>query len=309
MFTFSEVQYENFGTCVKLENGAAELLVSVENGPRIISYRLRDGGNVFFNDVDRVLSNDSPELEVYGPGAKWNILGGHRLWLSPESLVVSYDPGVSPIRYTHDENSITVTNEQQPLGIRKSMQVILDESDAGVTVVHTLENIGDEVKTFAPWAISVMDKGGISFFPVPQTCLDSFLSNKTVALWSYSRMNDPRVYWGDRIITLRQDPAADGPFKLGINQDEGWACYLNNGCAFVKKFSPNITGNYPDGGCNYETYSCADFLEVESLGELCTLEPGQICTHEERWDLFEVPEMPDTSSEESMLAFAERHIL
>ena len=40
---------------------------------------------------------------------------------------------------------------------------------------------------------------------------------------------------------------------------------------------------YPDGGCNIEVYSCREYLEMEMLGPLQTLHPGQQTSHTECW--------------------------
>jgi hypothetical protein len=36
-------------------------------------------------------------------------------------------------------------------------------------------------------------------------------------------------------------------------------------------------------GCTFETFTNADFLELETLGPLTTLAPGQSVSHTERW--------------------------
>ena len=40
MVTVTEINYRNFGKCVKLDNGTASIMITVEVGPRIISYCL-----------------------------------------------------------------------------------------------------------------------------------------------------------------------------------------------------------------------------------------------------------------------------
>ena len=42
-------------------------------------------------------------------------------------------------------------------------------------------------------------------------------------------------------------------------------------------------GDYPDCGCSFETFTNADFLELETLGPLTRLHPGETVTHTERW--------------------------
>ena len=46
---------------------------------------------------------------------------------------------------------------------------------------------------------------------------------------------------------------------------------------------PRVGANYPDDGCNFETYTNHEMLEIESLGPLVTLAPGESSAHQERW--------------------------
>ena len=62
--------------------------------------------------------------------------------------------------------------------------------------------------------------------------------------------------------------------------------YLNAGTLFVKRFEYQPGKDYPDRGCNFETFTNEEILEAESLGPLARLEPGQAVEHVERWELF-----------------------
>ncbi len=51
---------------------------------------------------------------------------------------------------------------------------------------------------------------------------------------------------------------------------------------------------YPDLGCNFETFTNEEMLEVEALGPLVDLGPGASTSHTEHWQLFsEVTRPPD----------------
>ena len=81
MVTATELNYKNFGRCVKLDNGTASIIITVEVGPRIISYCLNGHENMLLEDVGREFKDDSQELRDYfGEGRTWYIYGGHRLW-------------------------------------------------------------------------------------------------------------------------------------------------------------------------------------------------------------------------------------
>jgi hypothetical protein len=54
---------------------------------------------------------------------------------------------------------------------------------------------------------------------------------------------------------------------------------------FVKRFSVEPANKYPDLGCNAEAYVREACVELETLGPLTTLEPGEFITYEETWEV------------------------
>jgi hypothetical protein len=55
----------------------------------------------------------------------------------------------------------------------------------------------------------------------------------------------------------------------------------------VKRFdAAGEPAAYPDFGCSYETFTNADILELETLGPVVTLAPGESLTHTERWSAY-----------------------
>ena len=63
-------------------------------------------------------------------------------------------------------------------------------------------------------------------------------------------------------------------------------CWANKKKSRFKRFAWEEGATYPDGGCNFETFSNEEFLEIESLGAMVSLEPDVSVTHEEEWSLF-----------------------
>ena len=116
-----------------------------------------------------------------------------------------------------------------------------------------------------------------------------------MAFWDYVKMTDKRLVWLDRFIILKQDKNGDDRMKFGINLENAFAMYFNHGDLFIKRFDVNLDGNYPDGGMNFETFTNPLFLEMESLGELKTIKPGEAVTHTEKWSLYkeELPPLTD----------------
>jgi hypothetical protein len=155
--------------------------------------------------------------------------------------------------------------------------------------------VGDRPTTLAPWALTVMAPGGVEIIPLPpkkpHPGLPSqaksprdYEPNQQVVLWPFFDFTDPRWSFGSRYITLRQD-ATRGPTKIGLAHRLGWVAYHNRGTLFVKRFAWDALP-YPDHGCNFETFSNEDMLEIESLGPMGELRPGAKVELTETWELF-----------------------
>ena len=84
------VEYRGWKNNLRLANDAAELVVTLDVGPRVISYRLAGGPNVMKNYDAMMGGIGEPE---------WQIRGGHRFWLAPEDLTRTYFPDNRPVSY------------------------------------------------------------------------------------------------------------------------------------------------------------------------------------------------------------------
>ncbi|NLJ15740.1 MAG: hypothetical protein GX346_01245 [Clostridiales bacterium] len=305
----NQIEYKNYGKCLKMENDTCELIVTVDIGPRIISYKLHGKENVMKEDINRNIKNDTAEYQEYfGEGEAWYIYGGHRLWSSPERYVQSYIPDNKPVSYEIKGNSIFLKPEAAKTGEAFSMKVTLDENSSRVSVFHSITNILDEEMTLAPWALTVLAQGGVEVFPL-NTKDTGLLSNRRNVLWPYSDINDKRFFISNKFATLSQDKNAETSFKIGINNEDGWAAYFVNEQMFLKRFPYNENAEYPDYGCNFETFTNAEFLECESLGSLQTLGKGDIAQLSENWELFELSPEFEARNEESIESFVKNNII
>ncbi len=316
MVTVTEITYKNFGRCVKLDNGTASVIITVDVGPRIISYCLNGRENMLLEDVDREFRDDSQELRDYfGEGKTWYIYGGHRLWSSPESYPHSYVPDNEPVMWSRadmGENvGICLTSPVTRTGQQHTTYVWLDRDNAGtskVQICHNITNVSGAIVTLAPWAMTVCAAGAVEIFP--QSARDNgLLSNRRNVFWSYSDISDERFFLGNKYGTLRQVKGAPSKFKIGMNNEDGWAAVVNRGQIFLKNFHMEIDGNYPDYGCNFETFTNGIFLECESLGELKTLKNGQKVSLVEDWELIECSDTFDPRNEASIDGFVKKYDL
>lgn len=287
--TLETVAYQGWKNNVRLSNGVAELIVTLDVGPRVISYRLADGKNVFKEYADQLGKSGEKD---------WQIRGGHRLWAGPEDTTRTYFPDNAPVAMERLAAGGVILKPpvEKEYGIQKEMSLLLSPDSSRVTVLHRITNVGSEPTELAPWALSVMAPGGVEIIPLPEKqphpgsaknarSAEDFWPNQNLVLWPFFDFKDPRWTFGSKYIFLRQDKR--GPTKLGLAHKVGWVGYLNGGTLFVKHFKHENGVTYPDRGSNFETFTNEDMLEVETLGPLTKLAPGKIVTLTEQWDLFD----------------------
>jgi hypothetical protein len=272
---------------LQLANPHVELIISLDVGPRILSYSTPEGANILKN---------FPEQFGQSGESEWKVRGGHRFWIAPEDEVLTYIPDNVPVKYDlREPNGVRLVNEPvEPRPIRKELDVSLDAGSSQVTLVHTATNESSAPMTIATWGLTVLDVGGLEIIPLPPLGEHprDLLPNRLIVPWPYTDMTDPRWRFGWRFITLRQTHDG-GPTKLGLMQTIGWAAYLKKGNLFIKSFEREENEQYPDFGCNYETFTDPVMLEMETLGPLRTLQPGESVSHTEKWFLLgKVPEPP-----------------
>jgi hypothetical protein len=250
-------------------------------GPRVIRYGFLGGDNIL---------GEVPELTTKTALGEWKPWGGHRLWIGPEGMPLSYSPDNGPIdaRVDADQTVHLIQPVEPQTSIQKEMTVKLAPSGTAVTIGHRLVNKSLWRVELAPWALTIMNDGGAVILPQePYKSHDeALLPVRSVTLWAYTDFSDPRWQHGSKYLRLKTDATRSASQKVGIANHQGWAGYLRHGVLFVKRVDWKDGATYPDGGVNVETYTAGKFVELETLGPMVSLESGLAATHEERWFLF-----------------------
>jgi hypothetical protein len=275
------VDFGGWPNCIRLSNGEIELIATTDVGPRIIQLGFVGGQNLF---------KTYPEMLGRTGDREWLIYGGHRLWAAPEASPRTYTPDNGPVEHVWDGATLTLRNRDEPNGIDKEMRLTLSPTAPRVEVVHRLANRNPWAVELAVWALSVMAPSGRAVIPqedfIPHP--DALAPARSLVLWSYTDMSDPRWTWGRRYVQLRQDPGVTKEQKAAMLNRKGWAAYLLDGAAFITRYGYEPDAIYADMGCNTETYTDPDMLEVETLGPITRLEPGAHVDHVESWVLAKV---------------------
>jgi hypothetical protein len=269
-----------------LENEHLKLDYLAGAGPRIVRLTLRSS--------PANLLAETPDIHWETPYGIYFMRGGHRLWHSPEAFPRTYFPDNEGLGVEEIPGGVRLTGAVEgPTGIRKSIDILMDADDPAVALHHQIKNEGLWPVELSPWAITQLPLGGTAIMPQQVGALDfaGLLPNRQLVLWPYTRWDDPRLEFHDDFLLLHGQPHIP-PCKVGYMNRPGWLAYLNHSVLFVKRFDPLTHLPHPDYGCNVECYCNDRFLEIETVGPVSKLEPGQAVQHTETWQVFKLDEEP-----------------
>ena len=273
-----------FGKCVVISNGDAEAVVTVDVGPRIISFSAFGGESFLFADTELRVTVDDPRIKAAFGKELYHFYGGHRLWWTPERIPETYAPEDDPVSWAATARGAIFIPKKHPTGMVYSIELKMAETGAHMDIIQTVRNESGEDCTLAPWSITQCRGGGVAVAP-QNTRQCAPLPNRTIVHWPYNDMQDNRFVTASRYITLRHDANANGPFKFGMNNEGGWCGYLLDGQLLRKAITFDPDAVYADYGCNFESYTDANALEIEALGALVTIADGDSTTLCESFDV------------------------
>ncbi len=284
------VQYNGWQNCQRISNGTIEIIATTDVGPRIIRFGFVDEENEF---------REVPEHAGLAGGDEWRSYGGHRLWHAPENQPRTYLPDNAPVAFQVLLNGLRLTQPvENRTGIQKEIEIEF-RGDNHLRAIHRLKNTGLFALELAPWALSVMAPGGVAVLPLPERGLHprDLLPSSSITLWAYTDLSDPRWTFGRQFVMLRQDAACQTPQKIGGEISAGWCAYARQGHLFVKRFQFQAGAQYPDRNCNVEIFTNQKMLELETLGPLVKLQPGETVTYAEDWNLLRDVPLPQSEAD------------
>ena len=302
------VSFKKFGRAIRLDNGKIEAYLTIDIGPRLIKFNCSGCQNLMYNDDE--LKGFVDVSAGFGEGEKWRTFGGHRMWVSPEEMPKTYYPDHEPVEYDIKEegNKVIVTLTPPPqrvTDLQHKWVVTMDDTNE-LILDHYMTNVGKETVRKAIWGITVTDKKGIAVVRQPEKHA-ALLPNRHVVLWPYTNPADDRLLWGKDFIAIQQDPAdTQVPLKIGYSNYEGKLYCFNHGQAMSIKFDSDYeNGEYPDFNVPCEIYTNKNILEIESIGHLEDILPGNTISHREVYSAV-VCDMKPTLNEEEIAKALEK---
>ena len=287
-----KTEYKGWPNCYRVSNGEIELIVTGDVGPRVIRFGFVGGQNLFKEFTDQ-LGRSGEE--------KFQLRGGDRVWKAPEDPVATWAPDNVPVVIRVTPTGLVAREPIEPLtNLQKEIEISMEPSGTAVTVSHRITNRSLFALEFGPWALTMMAQGGtaVTGFPPRGKHPLNLEATNPLVMWAYTDLADPRWKFTKKYMMLRQDPKNSEAQKLGLFNPDTWAAYILNNEVFVKRSSSDPTKTYPDFGCSFEAFTNNDFLEMETLGPLTKVLPGNTVEQVEHWSLYRNVALNDWTDEE-----------
>ena len=205
---------------------------------------------------------------------------GSTLWTSPQSAwnwppPPAIDSNLYTVTVTDD--TITMVSTVSTSGGPKvsiTKKFTPDLSARAIELEYTVKNVGSVSVSLAPWEVTRLAAGGLSFFPI----LGSPYSSTTLAPSSINA----GIAW----IDLAVNPSGNN--KLFADGNQSYWAHTDGSYLFVKSWSDVPANAQASGEGELEFYDGDTYVELENQGTYGPLAPGATRTYDVRWSLREL---------------------
>ncbi len=260
-----------------LENKLLRLEYTTSGSQRIL--------RLFHTACPHNLLAETPDFGWDTATGHFHLVGGHRVWPAPQDDATAV-PETMGMDVQVAADSVELRQQPDPVShLQRTMRICLEADSARVQIEHEIANHSESAVDLSVWAITQLPHGGRAVIPLAEGVLPGkpHAPNRGLHFWPYASMLDPRLQLSDRQVIF-EPRSHDSEFKLGLFTPEGWCDYELFDMRLRKTFhSP--AGLYADSGCNVEIYCNNLFFELETLGPLTRLVPGQSASHSETWEI------------------------
>jgi hypothetical protein len=274
---------DSLDLCAQYQNG--EVMNSNEVTPTVRGtvYTFTVGDTVFAVDAakaGRIVTVSLGGKNVVTAPSGQNNNWGSTFWPSPQSAwnwppPAELDPGV----YAASICGTKVAMASEPsaaLGLQVTKQFSVDATTGVITIVYGMVNRGSQARSLAPWEITRVPAGGLTFFPMGQ----GSPAKGTQDLLTLQMAGGVAWFAYDAALIPREQ-------KVFADGAEGWIAHVEDGVLLVKSFGDTTPSQAAPGESEIELYAdgAHTYVEVENQGAFASIAPGASATWTVRWYL------------------------
>jgi hypothetical protein len=274
----------------QLSLGSTYLELDPENGGRMTALRI--GGSAGPNLL--------ADAETTGQADNW----GSTFWPSPQNWAwPPTDAGsinaINTLPYEVVSDALTLTLTSQVNATAPAVFVIkkfsADLAKQAIVIEYTMSNGGTEPVSVAPWEITRVAAGGITFY-----------AEASEPVVHDPNMVVPSTTSADGVRWYEHDPNLVSPSKF-FADGKGWLAHAAGDLLLIKSFPDLTPDQSPTGEAEIEIYAAPKYVEVENQGAVQTLAPGQALHWTVRWYARKL-EQPAVVGSAELVAYVQNQI-
>lgn len=297
-----KINYKGWENSYELSNPLVKLVVVPEIGGRIMEYSI-NGENVIWQNPKELGNVDHGHI-----GKAWHNYGGYKAWNAPQAKwrfpdndnFYDFAPASAEIIESPEPGMIGIRISCRPikhLGFQFVREIYLSETTSRVRIVETMKNVSDSEIEWSPWEVTQVNAPCWIAFPVD--------NSKFPLGWAIQAPEGKDMKQTTRIGNIGILEYKNAVDKVGIDSLGGWMAYLKGTLGYVKQWSVHTSrSDYPDDGCNAEVFTAAKaflgyggYVEMEVLGPVVKLKPGEQTQLIEDWFLTKVNQSASSTSD------------
>jgi hypothetical protein len=196
-----------------------------------------------------------------------------------------------------------VPNAERPEALRDlsvTKKFSADFAKKAIVIEYIIKNEGSAAKRVAPWEITRVAGGGLTFFAADSAPTQQMAGSvKPVTMTT----NSEGVYWFDY-------PASAQPETKLLANGKGWVAHVTPSNVLLLKSFPDLmtTELAPDESevelyTNQAASASVGYVEVENLGAYAMIAPGSMSTWTVRWFLRTLPDGVTAAPSKALVDF------
>lgn len=236
-------------------------------GGKIIEFR-RAGGSNLFTGPSANETNFGSTLWT-APQADWD-------WPPPTAV----DSEAYTVAVDDAAATITMVSNGTPTpgpDVTVTKVFAADLCANAIDITYTVTNNGAAADEFAPWEVTRVQPGGLTFFGAQE----GLLAGSTL-----TAQYETDTYWFDHMVD------STGDLKLFAEATQGYVAYTQGTDLFVKAFMDVPTGAHPPDHGEIEVYEDTNdgYVEVEVIGANASVAAGASTSMHVRWFVRPMPD-------------------
>jgi hypothetical protein len=264
------ISYHGWSDCYLIANGRVEAVIVPAIG-RVMQLRLAGEPDGAFWE------NRALDGQLHDAASNdWINFGGEKCWPAPQALWIEqqgrdWPPpaafGARHITASTSDRGVVVKSPADPgFGIQVVRHIELDAVQPVLRIATEYRKLVGGAVRVGIWTITQMRE------PERVCILLSPASKFTDGFIRLMSAEPADLKIDGRLLSLRRHPRQ----HVKVGTDGSSMAWLGSNCV-VRIDTDTRLGEYPDGGCSTEVYTCPDplqYVELETLGPLTTMNPG-----------------------------------